>query len=212
MQPHLPIELLVDHVRGVGSDNERAVVMLHISECEECANLAERLTELASTAKADVGFAVPDTVVNNAIAIFAHGQTKQHRGSEVARLVFDSAGSLKALNGDVDVSTPRNLFFEAADAGFRLEVTRSGSGVSVSGLITAKSVEHATLATVLAVRDWDGPVIARAVCNQEGEFALEYEAPVAVLLHVSSLTWRRPIAVPVDAEIANYEAVTKWAT
>jgi len=83
--------------------------------------------------------------------------------------------------------------------------------VSLAGLITAKSMEHSTMAAVLAVREWDGPVIARAVCNQEGEFALEYDTPVAVLLHVSSLTWRRPIVVPIDAEIANYEAVTKWA-
>lgn len=175
-----------DYVRNVGDATRREEMAQHLTGCAKCQTTVNLLSKLVTVAGADTP-KVPDYLVRNAKALFSlRKPEKATLTTTVAKLVFDSFRDPLAAGVRGQQRVTRQAMYEAGTycVDLRMEHERGGAMVTLIGQVADRSNPARGVggAPVMLMAGQD--VVARASCNQFGEFQFEYERNQQVRLHV----------------------------
>jgi hypothetical protein len=176
---HYDITDWLDLIRGFSTPEMRIALESHREGCQECRETMAWAQRLQATALADSRSDVPAQVVRNAQAIFAlrRLETIQVRPGLLARMIFDSFSqpSLQGVRSEQGSDT-RHMIFEAEEyvIDLRLEHQRGLATVSMIGQIHRANSVAANITPMPVTLTSGQTVLASTLCNDFGEFAMEY--------------------------------------
>ena len=175
-----------DFVRGVAEPTVRQAMAAHLSAgCARCATLADTMRAIATTAREDV--APPEYALRIAHALFAAAfPEKSTLRKLVARLVFDSALEPLPAGLRAQDRVSRRALYEAG--GYHVDIQLERQPASDVVTLVGQLADHIQPATSTAdVPIWlmeRESLVESTVCNQFGEFQLEYEPRRNLRLYV----------------------------
>lgn len=195
---HFDINDWTDYVRQVGDVAKREEMSRHLaSGCKKCDGVVLFLRKLATVTAADTS-SVPDSVVHNARAIFALREPeKVTLASMVAKLVYDSFREPLTAGVRSQHRVTRQAMYEAGDycVDLRMEHERGGALVTLVGQVASRKEPSRVVAGTPVMLMSGKDVVARASCNQFGEFQMEYQPQQHIRLHVPVADGNRWIEV-----------------
>jgi hypothetical protein len=195
---HYDINEWTDYVRRVGDASKREQMADHLGTgCNKCQGVVSFVQKLATVTSAETK-SVPDYLVHNAKAIFALRQPeKLSLASTVAKLVFDSFRQPLPAGVRGQPRVTRQAMYEAGDycVDLRMEHERGGALVTLVGQVASRKDPARGIAGTPVMLMSGKDVVARASCNQFGEFQMEYQPQQHIRLHVPVAAENRWIEV-----------------
>jgi anti-sigma factor RsiW len=142
---HIVFSKLVDLVDGRLSADETAGVTAHLSGCQECSAMGNRLREIFELMRADSSESPPAYVMARVIDMLpggrrgaaATGSTAIRR--VLAALKFDSAGLAPAYGVRSESSGERQLLFQAGETQLHLQISPAGEDWIITGQVLGAS-------------------------------------------------------------------------
>ncbi len=189
MAKHYDITDWLDLLRGFTPPERLAAMQNHRLECSSCHDTVSWAQRLLSTARSDYQSEVPANVVHNAQAIFALRRLDniKLRTGLLARLAFDSFNQ-PALQGvrSEQRSDVRHMLYEADGyvIDLRLEHERGAAAVSMIGQIQHAANPDARVPQMPVTLTSNNEILAKSLCNEFGEFAMEYVPQSSLCLHL----------------------------
>ena len=177
-----------DFVRGLVEPTVRRAMEAHLSTgCVRCAKVADTMRAVATTAREDARFAPPEYAVRLAHALFAAVRPEKITLRRlVARLVFDSALEPLPAGLRAQDRVSRRALYEAG--GYHVDIQLERQPASDVVTLVGQLADHIQPATSTAdVPIWlmeRESLVESTVCNQFGEFQLEYEPRRNLRLYV----------------------------
>jgi hypothetical protein len=198
---HFELEQLLDFVRGLATEGDRAAMQDHLSAgCRKCGRALAMFRKLAAASAADTTYTVPDYAVRSARAIFAlQRPEKVHILPRIlARLVYDSFREPALAGVRSQHKITRQAMYEAGDycVDLRMEQERGAINVVLVGQIANRMEPRKKMASVPIVLMSGKQVLGRAVSNRLGEFQIEYQPQKSLSLHVPVQQAGTKIEVP----------------
>jgi hypothetical protein len=176
-----------DYVRNVGDVTKREEMARHLSSgCAKCQKLVSFLSKVVTVAGAD-HTTVPDYLVRNAKALFALRQPeKATLAATIAKLVYDSFREPLPAGVRGQQRVTRQAMYEAGNycVDLRMEHERGGAMITLVGQVADRTNPARGVGGAPVMIMSGNDVLARANCNQFGEFQLEYEPRQHIRLHV----------------------------
>lgn len=174
---HYGIHAWSDYARNLVDADTRQSMASHLAECSTCRRRLATLDRVISTARDEAVHQVPESVSRAAYAVFQAPVPSPSLPKLVARLVFDSGVGLAAADARTVGADTRRLVFEGE--GYRLELHMRQEfdtpRMSMAGQVqhlNSTSSQQPQLPIYLASRR---KIVARTVCNQFGEFLLDFQ-------------------------------------
>jgi anti-sigma factor RsiW len=177
-----------DFVRDLVEPTVRRAMEAHLSTgCARCAKVADTMRAVATTAREDARFAPPEYALRLAHALFAAAKPEKITLRRlVARLVFDSALEPLPAGLRAHDRVSRRALYEAGGYHVDLQLERQPASDVVT--LVGQLADHIQPATSTAdVPIWlmeRESLVESTVCNQFGEFQLEYEPRRNLRLYV----------------------------
>jgi hypothetical protein len=183
---HFDINDWADYVRQVGDVTKREGMTEHLRTCHKCEQTVAFLRKVVAVTAADTR-SVPDQLVRNAKAMFAMAQPqKLSHSSIIANLIFDSFRQPlpEGVRGQQRVT--RQAMYEAGDycVDLRMEHERGGALVTLIGQVASRKNPGLGVSGTPVMLMSGQDVVARASCNQYGEFQMEYRPQQHIRLQV----------------------------
>ncbi len=189
MPRHYDITDWLDLLRGFTPPERLEAMQNHRLECLSCHDTMIWAQRLVSATRSDYQSEVPANVLHNAQAIFALRRldnVKLCKGL-LARLAFDSF-SQPALQGvrSEQRSDIRHMLYEAGGyvVDLRLEHERGAPAVSLIGQIQHAEGLESIVPQMPVTLTSNDEILATCICNEFGEFALEYVPQSSLCLHL----------------------------
>jgi hypothetical protein len=189
VQKHYDITDWLDLLRGVTHLDRLATMESHRLGCSSCRDTIAWAQRLLSAARSDHQIEVPTQVIHNARAIFALRRLDavKLRTRLLARLTFDSFNQ-PALQGvrSEQRSDVRHLLYEIDPylIDLRLEHERGAAAISMIGQIHHAAHLDARVPQMPITLTANEEIVATTVCNEFGEFALEYASRSSLCLQL----------------------------
>jgi hypothetical protein len=184
---HFDINEWADYVRQIGDAAQRQIMSHHLDTgCKKCRSAVSFLQKLATVTAADKT-SVPDSLIHNAKAIFALREPEKVTfASMVATLVYDSFREPLPAGVRGPQRVTRQAMYEAGDycVDLRMEHERGGALVTLVGQVASRKEPGRTVKGTPVMLMSGKDVVARANCNQFGEFQMEYQPRQHIRLHV----------------------------
>jgi hypothetical protein len=176
---HYDIIRWTDYVRGVLTSPEHHEMTLHLAECSSCRGTHDLLARVASFAKTDEQYEVPEYALRNARALFsAHARPARSMLQKLVGALVLEAWEQPQLAGvrSSGADGTRHALYEGGEysVDLRLEAQPGSQRTSMVGQLALRSASISV--DNIPVRLMSGrQVLAEAVSNQFGEFQLSYE-------------------------------------
>jgi hypothetical protein len=184
---HYDMNQWTDYVRRVGDASQRDEMERHLGTgCNKCEGVVAFLKRLTTVTATDTR-TVPDFLVHNAKALFAFRHPeKVSLASTIAKLVYDSFREPVPAGVRGQPRVTRQAMYEAGDycVDLRMEHERGGALVTLVGQVASRKDPVKAIAGTPVMLMAGKDVVARASCNQFGEFQMEYQAQQQIRLHV----------------------------
>jgi len=177
---HYDIIRWTDYVRGVLTSPEHREMTRHLGECSSCRSTHDLLARVASFAKADLQYEVPDYAVRNARALFASQARPKRSVLEklVGALVLEAweQPQLAGVRSSGAVGA-RHALYQAGEysVDLRLEAQPGCQRTNMVGQLALRSATSVSVHNIPVKLMAGRQVLAEAVSNQFGEFQLSYE-------------------------------------
>jgi hypothetical protein len=177
---HFDVIALSDFVRGVAPAGDRGRIDRHLADgCARCSQTVDWLRRFSAVASEDVRYEPPVSALRIARAAFATSPWRIRSLPVLnGRITFDSfLAPLAAGVRGPEAGITRFVLYEAGDFALDLQFDRTNerSGVVLMGQVANRRAPRTTLAA-LPVLVTKGPtVVTSSICNEFGEFHLEYE-------------------------------------
>jgi hypothetical protein len=169
----------VDFVRGVVSEAGRIDMEAHLISCRQCGQMVERLRWAASTARADADREPPAPLIRWARALYGlHRPERVGRLPRlVARLLHDSQRDPIPAGVRAEDRPARQTRYQAGQflVDLRLERQQGSPLVALVGQVSHVQGRARELRGAPVLLTSGRTILARTICNEFGEFQLEYE-------------------------------------
>lgn len=186
--PHYDTADWSDFVRGLIHGAKAAAMATHEQACATCRRSADRLRQVAATARADRELSPPDALVRWASALFSTQSPGPVRARQlvIARLVYDSLAAPELHGVRTQNRISRHLLYEAGafSLDLRVEYERGSSRVTLAGQLLDRERPERSLSDVSIQLVRGRTAIVRTRCNRFGEFQIEYEPDGRLRLYV----------------------------
>ena len=191
-----------DYVRRVVEDPARAAMDAHLSSgCRRCARMADVLRGVALRAQTEVNYEPPTQVIRNAIAIYAlHRPEADSLPKAVARLIHDSFREPLPAGLRTASRLARHALFQAGSyyLDLQLQYEPTSASVSMMGQLANRDrLGSSTAGTPVSLKEGD-QLIASTVCNQFGEFQLQFLIKPDLHLHLPLPTEGKRLDIPLN--------------
>jgi hypothetical protein len=199
---HFTVWQWSDFVRGLVTTAPRAAMEAHLaSGCRRCTESVSVLRNVAVTARGEADYAPPDYAIRYAHAIFSLNRPEKMTFPRMlARLIHDSMMAPLPAGMRSQDRVSRHALYEAGSYYLDLQVQqqpRSGL-VTLIGQIADRDNPSAVAADVpVWVMDRKS-LVASTLCNQFGEFHLEYPAARNLRLQVPLPAARKRLEVSLN--------------
>ncbi|HET9699186.1 MAG TPA: hypothetical protein VFP40_20100, partial [Terriglobales bacterium] len=183
---HFAIAQWADFVRGLQMP-ERETMRQHLSSCEKCAHVAGLFGRLNTVASRPEVPEVPDYLVRSAHALFALNKPEKVTVSKViAKLMYDSFREPLPSGVRAQQSLTRQALYEAGDfcIDLRLDYKKGDQQVGMIGQVVNKKNPDLPSAGLPVVLKSGANWVAETSTNDHGEFQLDYQPGVRLLLHI----------------------------
>jgi hypothetical protein len=131
---HIAFSKLVDLVDGRLGADEAAGLAAHLTGCQECSEMENRLREVFQLMRTDTSESVPAYALARVLDMLPAGRRAPGIIRRVvAALKFDSAGLAPAYGFRSESSGERQLLFEAGDTQLHLQVSPAGEDWIITG-------------------------------------------------------------------------------
>jgi hypothetical protein len=137
---HIAFSKLVDLVDGRLAAAETPELTLHLSGCQECSEMENRLREVFELMRTDTSESVPAYAMARVLDMLpARRRAPGVIRRVLAVLKFDSAGLVPAYGFRSESSGERQLLFEAGDTQLHLQVSPAGEDWIITGQLLGRS-------------------------------------------------------------------------
>ncbi len=176
---HFDVTQWSNFTRGLGSAGDRGAMQAHLdSGCRSCGRTVVILHHVVEATAADAQYEVPDYAVRCARAIFTLQQPEkvQILPRILARLVYDSFREPLPAGVRGQQRLSRQALYDAGDfrLDLRFEHDRGSPRVTLIGQIENRKDPTRRVSSVPVLLASSKEIIARTVCNEFGEFRLDY--------------------------------------
>jgi hypothetical protein len=202
LMKHFTVWQWSDFVRGLVATAPRAAMEAHLaSGCRRCTESVSVLRNVAVTARSEADYAPPDYAIRYAHAIFSlHRPEKMTFPRMLARLVHDSVLAPLPAGMRSQDRLSRHALYEAGSYYLDLQIQQQPR----SGLVTligqlADRDNPSTISNDVPVWVMDGTsLVASTLCNNFGEFHLEYPPAKNLRLQVPLAAARKRLEVSLN--------------
>jgi hypothetical protein len=204
-----------DYVRGVVEPAARTGMETHLSSgCHRCGRVVDVLQGVALIAQRERDHEPPEQVIRNAKAIYAlHKPEKLPKA--VARLIHDSFRAPLPAGLRNSGRVARHALFLAGSyyLDLQLEYQPASALVTLVGQLANRDrLGTSPAGTPVSLKERDR-LVASAVCNQFGEFQLQYNVQSDLHLHLALPTDGKRLEIPLNtvspASFSQREAARK---
>ncbi len=171
---HFELTQWADYVRGVLSPSANELLGAHLSECQECGDVANMLRRVSITATSDRQFEPPRYVVEAAENIFPSREIPVGLRPVMGHLSFDSFAGAMPVGVRSLRPESRHLVYDAGVYSIDLLVDgdHAEKTLTLTGHVVNKNEPGANLGPVRAIALSSQRVVASAMANDLGEFSL----------------------------------------
>jgi hypothetical protein len=192
-----------DYARGLVEDGVRAAMDTHLaSGCRRCGRTVDVLRNVAQMAQGESSYEPPAQAIRNARAIYALNRPEQDSlPKAVARLIHDSFRTPLPAGLRAGNRVARHALFEAGNYSLDVQLEhRPASGVvTLIGQLANRARPDSNLAGTPVWLKERNRLVATTVCNQFGEFQLEYHIELDLRLHLPLATEGKRLEIPLDS-------------
>lgn len=172
---HFAAEKWVERARNVAPAAEREPLENHLSECSECAALADFYRQIVDRAAAEVLYRPPDSAVR---AVKAEFEISGLAGAKagILELLFDSVLQPMTAGARASVASARQLLYRIGPVylDLRVDSEPNSERSSLVGQMLDRSNPERPITGVSVVLLAGQKNIARTSSNGNGEFHLEF--------------------------------------
>lgn len=206
-----------DYARGVVEDAVRTAMSAHLSSgCRRCGRIVDVLQGVAVTAQRERNHEPPEQVIRNATAIYAmHRPEKDSLPKAVARLIHDSFREPLPAGLRSGSRLTRHALFHVGSyyLDLQLEYQPASASVTMMGQLANRDrLGSSTAGIPVSLKEGD-QLVANTVCNQFGEFQLQFPIKPDLHLHLPLPTEGKRLDIPLNsvrpAAIGRPQAVRK---
>jgi hypothetical protein len=185
---HFSIWQWVDHVRGLDQGGTRPAMDAHLSSgCRRCGRIVDVLRGVVATAQGERYFEPSEQVLRNAQAIYPlHTAESESVPRLVARLLHDSFLAPLPAGLRTQSRVARHALFEAGSyhLDLQLEHQPASGVVTLIGQLADQTRPEASRAGTPVWLKERKRLVATTLCNQFGEFQLQYGIEQNLRLHL----------------------------
>lgn len=191
-----------DFVRGLGDAAVRSVMETHLaSGCPRCQKTVGMLRAIAVAARAEAQYEPPEFAMRYAKAVYAYASPEKISLPRlIARLVHDSAREPLPAGIRAQARLSRRALYEAGGYHLDLQLERqpaSGLIVLVGQLADRLQPSTSTADVPVWLMERES-LVGSTVCNQFGEFQLEYEPRRHLRLYVPLPEAGKRLEIPLN--------------
>lgn len=191
-----------DYVRRVVEDPARMVMDAHLSSgCRRCGRMVDVLRGVAVTAQGEGNYEPPEQVIRSATAIYAlHRPEKDSLPKAVARLIHDSFRAPLPAGLRAGSRQARHALFQSGSyyLDLQLEDQPESASVTMMGQLANRDrLGGSTAGTPVSLMEGD-QLVATTVCNQFGEFQLQFHIKPDLHLHLPLPTEGKRLDIPLN--------------
>jgi hypothetical protein len=199
---HFGIWQWVDFVRDLGEEDARSAMATHLSSpCLRCQRIVNVLRGVSLTARGELNYEPPEQAIRNAQAIYSLERPQKASLTRlVARLVHDSVRAPLPAGMRAQNRLSRHVLFEAGSYHLDLQLEyqpASGLIALIGQLADSTRPERSTDEIPVWLKNRK-KLVASALCNQFGEFQLEYAPARSLRLHIPLSGARKRLEVSLD--------------
>jgi hypothetical protein len=192
-----------DYVRGVVEHAARTAMDAHLSSgCRRCGRMVDVLQGVALMAQGERNHEPPEHVIRKAKAIYAlHRPEKDSLPKAVARLMHDSFRAPLPAGLRTGNRGPRHALFEAEGyyLDLQLEYQPTSGLVTLIGQLANRDRLGSSAAGTPVWLKERNTLVATTVCNQFGEFQLQYPIEGDLRLHLPLATEGKGLEIPLNS-------------
>lgn len=175
---HFDLWQWADFVRGLADPALQAAMAAHLSGCAQCQRNAEMLKAVAGAARSEAQYEPPAYAIRLAEVLYAYAPPEKSRLRKlVARLVHDTA--LEPLPAGIrnQERRSRRALYEAGGyhLDLQLELEPARGVITLVGQLADRIQPSTSTAEVPVWLMERESLVESTVCNELGEFQLEYE-------------------------------------
>lgn len=195
---HFTIGQWAEFVHGVDEPAARAAMITHLARCARCRQTVETLRTIADLARREAAYGPPVRAVRYAQALYSRYRPETSGFTRlVAELVHDTATAPLPVGLRTQDRLTRHLLYQAGRYQLDLQLEHQPSGrVTLIGQLADRDAPAASTADVPVWLMERGSLIGSALCNQFGEFRLEYAPGRNLRLRVPVLAAKGLLEVP----------------
>ena len=192
-----------DYVRGIVEDPARRAMDSHLSSgCRRCARMVDVLRGVALMAQREGNYEPPEQVIRNATAIYAlHRPQKDSLPKAVARLIHDSFREPLPAGLRSGSHLARHALFHAGSyyLDLQLEYQPTSASITMMGQLANRDrLGSSTAGIPVSLKEGD-QLVATTVCNQFGEFQLQFHVKPDLHLHLPLPTEGKRLDIPLNS-------------
>ena len=192
-----------DYARGMVEDGTRTTMDAHLSSgCRRCGRILDVLRRVALMAQGESNYEPPEQIIRNAQSIFAlHRPEKDSVPKAIARLIHDSFRAPLAAGLRTGSRVARHALFHAGSyyLDLQLEYQPASASVTLVGQLANRDrLGNSTAGTPVSLKERD-QLVATTVCNQFGEFQLQFLIRPNLHLHLPLPTDGKRLEVPLNS-------------
>jgi hypothetical protein len=201
---HFSIWQWADYVRGLGDGGTRPAMDAHLSSgCRRCGPIVAVLRGVAVTSQGERNFEPSEQTIRNAQAIYAlHTLESESLPRLVARLMHDSFRAPLPAGLRTQNRVARHALFEAGSyyLDLQLEHQPASGVVTLIGQLADRTRPEASRAGTPVWLKERKRLVATTLCNQFGEFQLQYDIELSQLrLHLPLPTAGKRLEIPLNS-------------
>jgi hypothetical protein len=199
---HFSIWQWVDFVRDLSEEEPRSAMATHLaSGCARCERIVNVLRGVAETARGEFAYEPPAQIIRNARAIYSLQRPETVSFPVlVARLVHDSIRAPLPAGLRAQNRLSRHALFEAGSyyLDLQLEHQPASGLVTLIGQVADRAKPDTSTAQLSVSLKERKRLVASALCNQFGEFQMEYAPARNLRLHVPLPAARKRLEVSLN--------------